>query len=375
MIALTVCVYFNDCVNIPPTRYTMAIQVSDKVILITESNELVQPAREALEEYGLALATDQLNLHSLSIIRSQIRSSGKTSFIREELKKFIETRGYPYAIILDARIDSGLGDQKDPDRLMFFKTILFTLIVLSKSIRYKNLRSNILLLADANDLEYMKDLTRKPLTLLELFVMKDPKVNKLLHEYKKDLYSFSSRFTVDCMDRSPQPGEFIEELKRRLTALKNRENLDRIKSAGSSLDSTNYEAARVIYRLDENRVYVDGTLEPGGSPEYEKFFPGAFYVQGSWTNRTHLEVSKKLTRAITGGLSGERDFTPHERIDIHLDDESRVDGATPMSMAGLLSKELKQYPEIRFHAKRDNYLVLSKSPGFSLIKKNVIRED
>ncbi len=354
---------------------TMAVQVSDKVILITESSELVQPVRDVLAENGLSLASEQLSLHSLPAIRSQVKNSGKTTVIREELKKFIDGKGFPYLIAMDARIDSGLPLEKDPDRLMVFKTILFTLIVLSKNLRYKNLRTSILLLADSGDMEYIKELTLKPMSILDLFVVRDAKISKLIHEYKKNIYSFSNRFSIDSMERDVEVEEFISSLNRHIASLKNREDLDRVKTMGSSLDSRDYDAAHVIYRIDYDRVYIDGTVRPLDSPDFEAYKTGALYIRGYWTNRTHLEVSKKLTSAILKGINDEISFSRKDTIDVYIDKECTVDGATPMSIAGLLSKELKDYPGIRFHANKENFLLLSRAPGFSLIKKNVVRID
>ena len=349
----------------------MAKKFSDKIILIAESKNLATGIEQSLEKHKLTIATNYLNLFSLSIIRSQIKNAKGTGFLHDELRRFIQKEGYPYLIALDAHLKSGLSSEKDPDGLRIFKTLLLSLIIQSLGKGLESLKGHIIFLAKENDVENMKNLSRNPKVILDMVDTNEKAVKKIIDVYRNDLSLFGSKFHIDVINADLPLDQIGKKIDGYLTEIENRENLKKLKTEGAAIDTKEYEPARVLFKVNEKKYYEDGNLKEYQNTDLKNLNDDELYVVGYWTNRTQLEVVKKIIRAVLLGITDDIQFDPEERLTINLTAGCTIDAATAASCAMLLSKELVDFKDVIIKIHKENLLILKHSQGFSLIQKQV----
>ena len=174
--------------------------MSNKVILITEKARITTPIKIALDSYRLEILTDYPALTSISVMRTGIAKSGKTTFIRTELLRFIKEHGYPRAIIMDSQIDLGPGSIPDAEMLKIFKTFLIACIILRKGIEHKDLRGNFILLTKGNAFEKKFGIGNNPHNVMNLLSTQNPEINVFLDEFKDNREHFDAVFSITLLD-------------------------------------------------------------------------------------------------------------------------------------------------------------------------------
>ncbi len=178
----------------------MSIEISNKIILITEKSRITSPIRIALNGLGLDIVADYPALTSIQMMRTGIAKSGKTAFIRKELLRFINENGFPRAIIMDSQIDSGLIAVPDSDMLKIFKTFLIAYVILSKGADCRNLKGNFILLTKGGEFEKKYGIGGNPHSVMSLLSTQNPEINFFIDEYKENAERFNDIFSISLLD-------------------------------------------------------------------------------------------------------------------------------------------------------------------------------
>jgi hypothetical protein len=338
----------------------MSVLASKKIILISDNSRIAMPIKTAITPFALEIDEEFLNLHSLSLMRKAIRSTKSTNFIRSELLRFIKQNGFPYLTIIDYRIDTGLGAESDPDHMKILRTLLISYIILSKGNGFETLKANIILLGiNAQQPEILK-IESTPQVILGLLATKDDSINAFITELKTDLKKFNRLFFLKGLNTEIRSDEIILNLTNYIQAIKARENLSKPQvkeSEGPKHDPEDHDIPRLIFRIDDSNVYTDGEIAVDANSEFSSLNKNEFYVIGHWTNKTQLELTKKIIRAVSNGITKERKFEPDEKITINLNDSCSVDAATTASKG------------ITFKVCPKNMEILQNSAGAQMIKK------
>ncbi len=190
----------------------MPIEMSNKVILITEKPRITSPIKIALNSLNLDLVSDYPALTTISLMKAGIAKSQKTAFIRTALLKFINENGFPRAIIMDSQIDIGPGPVKDPGMLKIFKTFLIAYVILSKGKECKNLKGNFILLTKGDEFEREFGLGKNPHGAMNLLITENPEINFFIDELKRNKEHFEEIFSISLLDTELSSDMITENL-------------------------------------------------------------------------------------------------------------------------------------------------------------------
>jgi len=362
----------------------MAITMSDKVILITEKSRITSPIKIALNKFNLEIVTDYPALTSTSVMSAGIAKSGKTAFIRTELLRFIKTKGFPRAIIMDSQIDLGREAGPDPGMLKIFKTFLIACVILSKGSEFKNIRGNFILLTKGNAFEKEFGIGKDPYSVMNLLSSQNPEINVFIDELKDNRELFDAIFSIELVDTelssdvitesiakflqktakgaapsSSDPGASPAETKAAKEVAPSDED-----NAGGASDTP----ARIVYRINAESVYDDGEVLTELTDEHSALNEKEFYIIGSWNSKTELEVSKKIASVVQKGINENARFGYGDPITFNFDDRCVIDKNTTLSIAQLFTKNFAVFKKITLKASPKNSELIQKSRGFPMIR-------
>lgn len=350
----------------------MAIAAAQKIMFISDNSRIAMPIKTSITPFGLEIDEEFLNLHSLSLMRKAINSTRSTNFIRSELLRFMKQNGYPFLTIIDLKIDTGLGKDIDPDQMKILRTILISYIILSKGNGFENLKANIILLGTNSQQHEITRIENSPKLILELLATKDESINAFINELKTDSAKFSKLFFIKGLNSEIHSDEIKLKLTNYIQAIKARENLTKQPDPVSEApkhDAEEHEIPSLIYRIDDINLYSDGEIIKDEKSEFSSLNKNEFYILGHWTNKTQLELTKKIIRVVKNGITKDKKFASDDKISIILNDSCFVDAATTASIAQLLVRDLSDYKNIVFKVSQKNMEILQGSAGAQMIKK------
>ena len=349
------------------------IVASRKSIVITENKRALMSVRNSFVKRNIEIETRFLNLTSLSIIRRVVANVKNTSPIRTELFKFIREVGIPHSIVIDYEIDLKLDAALDPDRKKMLRTLLISHIILSRGKGFELLRGNFLILADDRNYESLKNYESMPIRILDLLATKNDVVNKFIQELRADPVLFNRIFFFKVVNVNASPDVFQEEMNGFLDKVE-----ERIKqgvfikgSSQASVINDSADAANIVFRVDQENVYVDGEEKKlVEAPDYENIPINEINVIGSWTNRNKMEVGKKLNVMILN-LENRGLINSGNRLVLTVGEKCVIDGSTASSLAQLLIQDLKNYVNIKLKVSDRSIKILENSKGFSMIREYI----
>jgi len=362
----------------------MTIGISNKVILITEKSRITSPMKIALNKHGLEFLADYPALTSIPVMKAGIMRSGKTAFIRTEFLRFIKNNGFPRAIIMDSQIDSGAGKEQDPGMLKIFKTFMIAYVILSKGSECTNLRGNFILLTTGNAFEKEFGFGTNPHAIMEKLSTQNPEINFFIDELKDNSEKFNELFKIILLDTELSSDiitDTIDEFFVKSALIKsdvnskseihskNISNNTEIKPDMNEPGETNNDKpARIVFRINEDSVYDDGEVITELSEEHKTLKEKEFYIIGTWSSKTELEVSKKIASVLQKGINENARFGYGDPIIFNIDDRCIIDKNTTLSMAQLFTKNLAVFKKISISASSKNGELIQKSRGFPMIK-------
>lgn len=354
----------------------MPISMSNKVILITEVPRISTTIKLALNQVGLEIVSDYPALSSLSVMRTGIAKSGKTAFIRTELLRFINEKGFPRAIIMDGKINPTSVPDVTADMFKIFKTFLIAYIILRKGEQYSGLRGNIILLTKGSSFEKETGIGKNPPAVIDMLTTQNPEINILIDELKDSPERFNSLFSIHLLDTEQSSDVLRDSIVKFITKTEKGPDSGAVmhEEIHEAIDDTaenaagKSEAARILYRIDAETVYDDGEITTELTEEHLSLNEKEFYIAGSWVSGNELEVAKKIASVILKGIEGKLRFNYNDEIRFNFDDRCIIDKNTTLSAAQLFTKNLSMYKKIKIIASAKNSGLMQKSRGFPMIK-------
>ena len=348
----------------------MAIETSNQVILISDNSRTPITLKKVLNNNDLEINSDYLNLSSLPLIKKIIGNTKNTAFIRTEYLKFIKEKGNPFFIALDYKINCGLPDELDPDNLKILRTFLISLTILSRGKGFEGIKGNILILTKNENHKSANSIDKNPHSIIDLIQTKDPIVNKFIDQLKNDKNEFNKLFYIKVANIETHSGEFNQEVENFIQGIKARNSLKKPEDNSAKMSSENNPPATILYKLDDTKIYADGQLIEAPDEKHASLKAKQIYVDGFWTNKTQMEVSKKILEFIKKGIDADNKFAPEDKLNIILDENAKLDASTAPSLVQLLARDLDKY-QITIKVSSENNVSLQSSEGYKLIKKQV----
>lgn len=343
---------------------------SRKAIIITENKRLAMTIHGALGKSKIDIETSYLNLYSIPMIRKIIGKTGNTAFIRSELLTFVREAGVPFLIALDYTIDLGLDAALDPDRRKLLRTLLISYIILSRGRGFENLKGNFLLIGTSRQMGQISAIEGNPVSILNILTTRDAIVNSFINELRHNPMKFQSLFYFRGLNAELPAGDVVTAVHNCVRSIGDRMRLiSQLESRQQPSErKTEDELAKIVYRLDDARVSVDGDIcDIQQNDGYARLKENEFYILGRWAGRNITAVADKFKNSILRGVATAR-FGPDDAIVVHLEDGCTIDASTAASLAQVLLKDLISYRNIKIAVSDANRVILEKSSGYTMLK-------
>ncbi|HSV95766.1 MAG TPA: hypothetical protein VLM75_02400 [Spirochaetota bacterium] len=336
---------------------------------MSENKRASVSIRGALGRFGLEVESRFLNLSSIPMIKKILARTGNTAFIRTDLFRFIREEGAPFALVMD--YEAGLGaDLGDTDGRKLLRTFLISYIILSRGKGFESLGANFLLLGTAQNMGEISKIEQNPLSVLDMISTRDTIVNSFVNDLRGDRQRFLRHFFIRGLNTDSPAGGAADTVSKFIKSVNDRGRLadDAVVSTGLSSRDGDGPPAKLIYRIDEQRVWVDGdVLGVDSGAQYAALRTGEFYLAGHYTNRNLREVDGKLKSAITRGVATVK-FEADSPIVINMKDGCVTDASTAASLAQMLVHDLGGFAGIRLTVNGENRKILEKSTGYTLLR-------
>lgn len=345
-----------------------SMRTSRKVLLISDNKRASVSIRGALGKFGLEVESRYLNLSSIPMIKKILARTGNTAFIRTDLFRFIREEGAPFAVVIDYTAALG-ADLGDTDGRKLLRTFLVSYIILSRGRGLESLRANFLLLGTPQNIGEIARIEQNPLSVLEMLTTRDSIVNSFIQDLRADRKRFMGNFLIRGLNTDMPGGDIVDTVGRFVQSVNDRARLASSEAAPAVGTSREGPAARLLYRIDERRVWVDGEiLGVDSGPEYVVLRAGEFYLDGYYTNRNLREVDGKLKNAIGRGIATLK-FDADTPIVINMQEGCVTDASTAASLAQTLVHDLGGFVNIRVSVSGENRKILEKSTGYNLLRE------
>lgn len=350
----------------------MPEQIKDSVFILTAKEALVQHIKNTVLKNGLTPADNNSPLGSYSYIEEMLKKSGNLSFIRNDIISFIKNKKFPFMFIMDLRIKTG-----DQDSLTVLKTLLITYIILSKSDYSKDILLNLAILAGSEDYKKLYSIIQNHSLLLNILNTGDPKINKVIEEFKVKKELFNNHLTISIIEESGDYFKLEANLNLFIHKIKLKEKLRdkrRMKTRKSStrIENQKTDSAQIIYS-NGAELFINGERSEIIDPEkHSNINPGEFYIQGLFTGYNRLETVNRLLKLIRKGVNDKVKFDRDDDILINISSECHIDATIPITLAQLIIKDLQDYKKIKIKVNNENSKIMQGSQGYSLLKKYII---
>ncbi len=354
----------------------MAINISNKAMLLTGYENVIQLIKDVLPEINIDQYSEKSSLTSLASLKQKLQEEGNISFLKKEILSFIQNEGYPFIIVLDMKINTGI--EGDPEHVKVLKTLLISYIIILQSEQYKNISCNVLILMDKNEYNHFKNTHKHPQNFLSIIKTNDERLNSIISEYTINSEKFKRNFNILITNAEQEPSliksEFIlftnmikakEKLKNKLVQEKP------VSNAGPKIEAAH--PADLVLRIGD--ICFKNGDEPCKYDDRLNLDEKEIYILGNFTSYTRLDVIDRLLRLIKTGFGNDLNFKKGDPLIISIPNESVIDSTTPITLAQLLSKELQDYKNVRIKTSSEHYKTMQQSKGFSMIQRNVIIHD
>ncbi len=336
---------------------------------MSENKRASASIRGALGRFGLEVESRFLNLNSIPMIKKILARTGNTAFIRTDLFRFIREEGAPFALVMDYA--AGLGaDLGDTDGRKLLRTFLVSYIILSRGRGFESLGANFLLLGTARNMGEITDIEQNPLSVLDMISTRDTIVNSFVNDLRGDRQRFLRHFYIRGLNTEAPAGEAADTVGRFVRSVNDRGRVADVAVVSTGLSSREGDGppAKLLYRIDERRVWVDGdVLGVDSETRYAGLRTGEFYLAGHYTNRNLREVDGKLKSAITRGVATVK-FEADSPIVINMQEGCVTDASTAASLVQMLVHDLGGFAGIRLTVNGENRRILEKSTGYTLLR-------
>jgi len=351
----------------------MSVTISDKAIILTDYKDLLALISGILPDLNITFYSENSSLSSIDELKNITKQIGNLSFIKKDILSFVENNGYPFILVIDMKINTGL--ESDNDNIKVLKTFLLSYIVIMQSEQYKNISCNIAILSDKAEYSRFKQAHKQPQDILGILKTNDERLNNIIHEYTTNNEKFKRNFNILLTDAG-QPLSLIKsELVLFFNMIKAKEKLKSklIKEKPASVNGPKINAALsadVVLRIGEN-IFKNGNTQELYN-EVLNLTEKEIYILGNFTSFTRLEVIEKLLNLIKTGFGNDLNFKKGDALILNIPKDSIIDSTTPITLAQLLSKDLIDYKNVKIKITPVHHLLMQQSKGFSMIQKNLV---
>ena len=351
----------------------MSITISDKTLILTDYIDLLPLVTGTLSAINLVQYSENNSLSSLTLLKNRLKEEGNLSFLKKDILNFIQQNGYPFIILIDMNINSGVGTDHENNKVL--KTLLLSYIIIMQSEQYKNISCNIIILTDNKEYCQFKTKHKQPQDLLSILRTNDDRLNNIIHEYTVNSEKFKKNFNILVTDAQQEPTLIKSELILFINMIRAKEKFKNKTASGTPepVAGPKINAARAAdVVLRSGTIFFKNGEEPAVYNEELNLNDKEVYILGNLTSYTRLDVIKKLLNLLKNGFGDEVNFKKGDNLILNIPDESIIDSTTPITLAQLISKELTDYKNIRIKTSASHYQLMQQSKGFSMIQRNVI---
>lgn len=353
------------------------MKCNNKIIVLTENQRLYHALANVIKEKKCIIDTSIPALSDLNLIKTQLKVSKNTSFLRVAYSEFLKTNNsLPLAIIMEYKIDVGLEKAIDPDKKKILRAFLISNVTYTKSHSFNpNSCINMIFIGgpgDARELDIIKDY---PHLIFKTVKTTNESINSFLEYYTKNptetkkIFHFDYIIIDETNDVVGPSRDFEKILDGLLISKEKMEVQEKIKDQTPIMEG-DFEPAKIMYKISDARLYVDGEIfNIENKPKFDKYQEGTIYIVGYYVNNTVQEVNRKLDKFLTEDLPKIKKITPEDKIILSLNSHTIIDGATTHALNTLLSYKLYDFKNIHILTSAENQKKIKNSPGFISLRK------
>lgn len=358
------------------------MDATNKIIFITENKRLFHSISNVTKKYKLEIESELLPLCDLTFIKTQLKFNPSTKFIRTAFLDFYKKYNHlPFLILMDYRIDAGLSKEVDPDNKKILRAILVSTALITKSENFhNNEKVNIILIGSPKDIKDFEIYKSHPYFIFKTIKTSNLAIDSILEFYvnnpekTKEIFYFDYLVINENQDVVTPTNDFERIVKNII------EKKEKLLIAEKTKDQTPiiteyYEPAKVMYKISDARLYVDGQIfDITGKEKFKELKEGIIYIVGHYVNSNYLEVNKKIEKFLREDLSKIRKFTPDEKIIISINSHTVIDGSTSTAINTLFGFKLSDFKNLVILTSEENHKKLENSPGFISLRKYLLKE-
>ena len=356
----------------------MSITISNKAIILTDYKNLLHLINGILPEINIDLYSGDSSLSSLDSLKNRLIEKGDLTFLKKDILSFLDENGYPIILMIDMKINIDLDADNKSNKVL--KTLLLAYLIIIQGEEYKNVFCNIVILMNKKDYNDFKVTHKHPQDILSILKTSDERLNNIIHEYTTNNEKFKKNFNILLTDAEQEPSLIKSELVLFINMIKAKEKLKhklmQEKPATVSPDKPKIDAAQsadVVLR--SGNIFFKNGDAPEDYDHSLNLIDKEVYILGYFTSFTRLDVIDRLLRLLKTGFGNEINFRKGDSLTLNIPGESVIDSTTPITLAQLISKELRDYKNLKIRTTALQYQQMQQYKGFNMIQKNVIIED
>lgn len=354
----------------------MSVTISDKAIILTKYDNLSPLIIDTLLKNNISYSYEEKIFLSLDSFKNRINEVQNLSFLKKDILSFIRKNGYPFIIITDMTINTGLDS--DPENIKTLKTLLISFIIIMQSELFNDISCNLLIFSDKNEYKFFNEFTKHPQRMIGSLKTNDERLNNIIQDLAINDEKFNKNFNILVTDAEQEPSLIRSEMILFINMIKSKEKL-KIKILKDKLTETAKPKINAAQAADV--VLKSGLLlfKNGGEPvdiqTNLNLKEREIYILGNFTSYTRIEVIERLLNLIKKGFGDEFTIKKEDSIILNIPDETVIDTTSPITLAQIMAKELYDYKNIKIKTSTSNYNIMLQSKGFSMIQKNIIISD
>ncbi len=342
-----------------------------KSIVLLENPQMSDFVKSIAGKIQLESDSDFQYLSSFKAIKERINETKNAAFLRTELFNFISKFGYPSVIILDLKSNLNLDKELDSDNMKIFKTFLISYIVFSMSVEFSDIKGNFYIIHESND-PILEKLKLMPFNILDHLHTHNELVNKAIAALKINNKDFTKLFNIHYFDKALLNSNFEKSLMTFNTSFQMKQDMNQqnIKKNLSSLSNKEQPPANAIFRINNDKMYIDGTLYENYDDEYKAFPEKMVVIEGAWTSRTLRAVTENIIKTVKIALK-ESYVKKDGELSLLIGDSAEIDGSVASYLAQIILGDLKIFSKVKVFTNHKNDNILRASTGYSMIREYV----
>ena len=343
-------------------------------IILLQDKNLSHIIRTVMEGHGKEYEKQLLCLFDFDSLRNTVKNSSSTSEFRKNLGEFITNCGYPFIIITDYRMDLGLPQEHDNDKLTFFRSLLISFSFLALKENFKNKIVNILLLVKEEDITGIEQSIKEPVLFFKSIKNNDERTYNIIKPFVEDSEYCKKIFNIYMLEYPSVSGvhdfmrrfeEIIKTVERNIIAYNNKDSL--VSEKDKFFTKSNNLPASAILRPNKDKIIINGEIRNLNESESNRFVERVLYLEGSLTSEVLNSVFKNIEKTLEN-IGKIRPLRKGEQIIIHISDSSVIDDTFATKMGIYISNTIGRQYNILMEIEDKNLEKIKNSPAFIAIK-------